>query len=127
MPSEVLAENSRFDLAGVVGADRIDRGREIGRLAFGVEAERILADQRIAGRCVAFDDRALAVRAVPRPMQRIARDAAEIALLGQEAVVIDEDPDLAFEDIVELLASCYADSSDIPAPRTASIRLQSFP
>src|ERR1051325_6821440 len=54
-------------------------------------------------RRVRFGDDRLLVGAVPRPVDFVRRYALEVALLALIALLLDEEPYLAFEDVVDLL------------------------
>src|SRR5690606_3158078 len=65
--------------------------------------DSVFADKRVASRSVNFDQRYVFVAAVPGPMDGIAWNAAEVAGLHQEAVVVDENPNFSFGHVVDLL------------------------
>src|SRR6185295_14155560 len=54
-------------------------------------------------RRVRFGDDRLLVGAVPRPVDFVRRHALEVALLALIGLLLDEEPYLAFEDVVDLL------------------------
>src|SRR5262245_62511944 len=53
---------------------------------------------------MSLDHHGLLVRSVPRPVDRVRRDPRKIALLAEKSLVLNEEPDFSFEDIVDLLA-----------------------
>src|SRR6478672_12611357 len=89
----------------VVG-DELIRARtaDFGPLAFIEERCRAIAgtpsDQ---SRSVGFCHRGIFIRAIECPVNCIGRNTMEVALLTQVALILDEKPDLAVEDIIDLL------------------------
>src|ERR1043166_9380579 len=61
-------------------------------------------------RRVRFGDDRLLVGAVPRPVNFVRRHALEVALLALIALLLDEEPYLAFEDVVDLLGFVHVRS-----------------
>jgi hypothetical protein len=50
-----------------------------------------------------FDHHGVGLRPIPSPMDFVRRDAMEIPFLAEIAFVLDEKPDLAFHDVIDLL------------------------
>jgi hypothetical protein len=58
------------------------------------------ADQR---RRVSFSNRGILIGAIPRPVSFVGWDSLEISLLAVKAPILNEKPDLPFQNIVDLL------------------------
>src|SRR5437899_8763861 len=103
-PSFLLAKVCGLGFFLIVGNEPVcPRAADVGLFAFVKQrCGTIASTPADEPRSMGLGDGGVFVRAVERPMHRVGRDPMEVAFLTEVTFVLDEEPDLAVKNVIDL-------------------------